>query len=825
MSSPQGAHCIGARAFHGRGGPGASIAGVRRFAWLRPSILDRYVAREVVPPTGVGLLLFTFILVLDQISQLMKILVSRGADLQTVVRAFLYLLPSIFSVTIPMAFLLGVLLAFGRMASDSEIVALRASGVSPLRLLRPVGALSAVAMAATFYVVAQALPAANQAYRELIFSLVISKAKSGMQARVFNDDLIPGIVIYVSDIDPQTGEWRNVFMHDNRVPQKPKVVVARSGRLDIDRAQKKVEIDLANGDIYTFSGVTPTSYDRLDFQEHNWPLPFEQFFPVIPLAKGDREMTLDELEEMIRKLIAEGKGATDWYRYAVEYHKKFAIAAACVVFGLLGLGLSLGSKKEARSAAFGLSVAVIFVYYVLIRLGEQAGDTGMLQPWLAMWGANVVLGAIAIFLLRLNQREAAFDPLDPSHYKVLLPGIRRRERDTAAAEPVRRPPGAGGGPRKVVVLRIPRWVLPMPGLLDRYIVRSYVGKFGLVVIAFWALFVLVNFMDLFDDVQHNNVKGIVVMHYYVFFSPQILHLITPVGVLVAVLITFGILARRNEITAMKAAGISIYRVTLPALALGLLVSSGMFALSEFILPAVNKVATRDFNVIKGRPPQASTSNQQRWILGSDGRIYHYDYLEERREEDGANRSSLYGLTIYDVAAERWKLRDILYSARAAWNGVSYDLERGWRRTFLPQPAFREIAQGRTREIEAPTYFAQEERPADTLRFGELRRHISSLELLGLDVTPLKVQLHRKLAFPVVCVVMTLLGIPFAFVVARRGALYGIAASVLIAIVYWACLAIFDALGNHALLPPFLAAWAPNLLFGGGGLYLMFTLET
>ena len=178
---------------------------MRLLAGLRPTILDRYVVREVLPPSGLGLLLFTFILVLDQISQLMKILVSRGADLPTVVRAFLYLLPSIFSVTIPMAFLLGVLLAFGRLASDSEIVALRASGVSPLRLLRPVLVLSTLAMCATFYVVAVALPASNQAYRELIFTLMVSKAKSGLQPRVFNDDLIPDIVIYVSDIGSADG--------------------------------------------------------------------------------------------------------------------------------------------------------------------------------------------------------------------------------------------------------------------------------------------------------------------------------------------------------------------------------------------------------------------------------------------------------------------------------------------------------------------------------------------------------------------------------------------------------------------------------------------
>jgi LPS export ABC transporter permease LptG/LPS export ABC transporter permease LptF len=797
---------------------------VRLLAGLRPTILDRYVVREVLPPSGLGLLLFTFILLLDQISQLMKILVSRGADLQTVVRAFLYLLPSIFAVTIPMAFLLGVLLAFGRLASDSEIVALRASGVSPLRLLRPVLLLAALAMGSTFFVVAEALPASNQAYRELVFTLIVSKAKTGLQPRVFNDDLIPSIVIYVSDMDPQTGDWRNVFMHDNRVPQKPKVVAARGGSLLIDKERKRVEIRLRQGVTYTFEAAAPAAYERLAFQEHDWPLPFEQFFPKVPLAKGDREMTLDELWQNYLALAKEGKGPKEYNRFLVEFHKKFAIAGACIVFGLLGLGLSLGSKKEARSAAFGLSIGVIFVYYVLIRLGEQAGDTGMMSPFIAMWAANIVLAIVAVVLLVLSQREAAFDPLDASHYKALLPVIRRPGRSRVEAPAPARAGGprrGPGGPRKVVVLRIPRLSLPLPGLLDRYIVRSYLGKFGLVAVSFWALFVLISFMDLFDDVQHNKVKGVVMLHYYAFFSPQILHLITPVAVLVSVLITFGILSRRNEITAMKAAGISVYRVTLPAIALGLAVSSLMFGLAEFVLPPTNKVAGRDYNVIKGKPPQASTTNQHRWILGSDGRFYNYDFLESRA--DGG--ISLYGLSIYDVATADWQLRDVLYVARATWNGVSYDLERGYRRTFVPAPEFRNIPQARTREIEPPSYFGQEERAADTLRFGELRQHIASLELLGLDVTSLRVQLHRKLAFPVVCVVMTLLGIPFAFVVARRGALWGIAASVVIAIVYWACLSMFDAFGNSGLLPPLLAAWAPNLLFGGSALYLMFTLET
>ena len=797
---------------------------MKALAALRPTILDRYVVREMVPPTALGLLLFTFILLLDTISNLMRILVSRGAELMTVLRAFLYLLPSIFSVTIPMAFLLGVLLAFGRLASDSEIVALRASGVSPARLLRPVLALAAFAGLATFYVVGIALPAANQAYRELIFKLVISKARTQMAPRVFNDDLVPGMVFYISDIDSRTGEWKDVFIHDGRTPPKPRLILARTGRLHVDEQRKTVGLDLTQAAEYSFNQIDPADFHLSTAETSFQPLPYEQFFPNIALSKGDREMSLWELQEQIRQLKEHGKGRADWGRYSVEFHKKFAIPTACIVFGLLGLGLSLGSKKEARSAAFGLSIVVIFVYYVLIRLGEQAGDTGLLSPFLSMWGANILLAVVALVLLVLNHREAAFDPLDPSHYGVLLPKIRRRTGAMPPAAPrlVRRV--ARPGARPVLVLRIPRLSLPLPGILDRYVARAWTGHFLLVLAAFWSLFVLVNFMDLFDEIQTNKIKGVIVVRYYAFFSPGILHLLTPVGVLVAVLITYGVMSRRNEITALKAGGISVYRAAGPVLALGAAVCLAMFGASEYVLPPMSREATRYLNVIKGRPAQSSSVESHRWVVGSDGRLYNYDYIgpEGVRHRD---RITLYGLAIYDVDPKLWQLRDILYVASAAWNGMSYDVERGWRRAFGERPSFHELSRARTREIEPPSYFGQETHAADTLRFQELRAHIASLEAVGVDVVPLRVQLHHKLAYPFVCVVMTLLGIPFSFVVARRGALYGIGASILIAIVYWACLTVFETLGNTARLPPSLAAWAPNIIFGALALYLVLNLET
>ncbi len=816
---------------------------MKRLASARPRLLDTYIAREMLAPTAIGLLVFTFVLLIDQIPRLLAVLVARSADLETILRVFFNLLPSILAVTIPMAFLLGVLLAFGRLASDSEIVALRAVGVSPARLLVPVLAMAGLMTALTFYINAVALPAANQAHRQLVFNLVVSKARTDVRPRTFTDDLLPGrMMLYVQDVEAESGKWKNLLIHDLREPGRPKLILARGGELIVDRALSSVRLELGPGNEHTFVTARPREYERLDFASMSFPLPVDEFFPdkkKLLLSKGDREMTLRELAREIRALRAHGRNRKEWGRYAVEWHKKFAIPGACLVFGVLGLALSLGSKKEARSSAFALSIAVIFVYYILIRLGEQAGDTGMMVPWLSMWGANVALGMMAVTLLWLNHREAAFDPLDASHYLSWVPKVRRRTARRSETEATRR--------RPVVVVRIPRPRLTFPSILDRYVARAWVSNVALVLLAFASIFFLGDFMDLIDDFQQNKVGPKLILHYYTYYVWQIAFTVTPVAVLVGVLVTLGLLARRNEITAMKAGGISVYRAALPVMAMGLLASLTLYGMQEWLLPHTNKLSAMDKNRIKGRPAQSSDQFDRRWVLASDDRFYNFDYIVKKPRParglaepvsrgDDANDVSVYGLSIYDVDPKSWQLRARLFASRAVWDPTtrSYELERGWRRTTGPGATAFEVFQSqRVRaigrdpggELEPPSYFEREEKPSDTMRFGELRAYIASLEARGFDVAKLRVQLHRKLAFPMVGLVMTLLAVPFSFVVARRGALYGIGIAIVIAIVYWAVLSSFEAFGNNAMLAPWLAAWAPNLLFGAAGLYMILTLET
>ena len=787
---------------------------------LRPTVIDRYIVREVLPPTLLGLLLFSFILLLEAIGRLMDVLVSRGADIPTIARIFMNLLPSILATTVPMSFLLGVLLAFGRLAADSEIVALRASGVSIPRLLRPLVVASAMAGMVTLYITTTALPRANQAYREDLFALVVTKARSGIKPRVFTDDLLPGMVLWVSDIPAESGRWHDVFLKDMRNPAKPRLIMARRGRPIFDQEERRARLLLEDGVIHVFDRDQPAKYEEQRFREFESPLDWDDLFPKTRLSRGDREMTPGELTARVAELRQQGASIEEVQPWIVEWHKRFAIPVACLVFGLLGLGLSMGSRKEARSAAFGISVAVIFAYYVLIRLGEQAGDTAMLPPIVAVWGANVVLGAIAGGLLVLHHREPAFDPLNPRHYQLWLPRIRRAKIQGRGGQ---RDPERPGG----------RFLgLPTLSILDRYLARAYLSHLWLVLVSFWSIYVLANFMDLFDDVQHNRVKGVTVLHYYLYHTPEIVYLVVPVAALVTPLVTLGVLSRRNEATAMKAGGISLYRAVVPLLSLGCLLSVLVFGLGDYLRPSTNRVAAQDYNVIKGRPTQSSNLLEKRWILGSDQRIYNYDYfsvepVQQRPVAEGApsRNATIYSLSVYDLDMESWQLRDRLFAKQARWDGGGYELDNGWRLTLGEATTFRTFSTIHTREIEQPHYFMQVTPESDTLRYAQLSTYIESLESRGLDVTKLRVQLHRKLAFPSVSMVMTVIGIPFAFVVGRRGALYGIGVSIIIAIVYWAALSIFEALGNHALLPPVLAAWAPNIMFGTGGLYLMLTMET
>lgn len=770
---------------------------------LRPTILDRYVLREVASPFLIGLVLFTFVLLVPHLADISDLLVGKSATWTVIGKLIFNILPSFLALTIPMAFLLAVLLGLGRMASESELIAMQAVGVSPLFLLRALMLLGLAASGATYYVHAFWVPDANQEYRETAFALAISRAQ-GVKPRVFIEDLLPNRSLYLTDVEVGTGAWKDALIIDRQDPGQPRVWLARRGELSINRDQKRVELELEMGSAYSFDLVERKTYNFQRFAKGKFPIDFGEIFPDLPLSRGDREMTPAMLLKEIGRFEKEGNLA-EAARYSVEYHKKYALSVVPLVFAIMGLALMLGGRRDSRQSAFGLAIAVIFVYYILARLGEQAGDIRALPSAIAVWAANLILGALAIYLLYRARREGTVDPFNFGEVYHRFTGWFAPKRNTGARR------GSSIGAHLV-------------GVLDRYIGREFVRMLVLATVALLVLPVLLEFMDLLDDVQQNRVKGATVVSYFAYNMPfYLFSQILPMAVLIATLATYGIMARQNEITAMKATGISIYRAAVPGLVIAAMASALMFIGNDSIVPPYRRLAQREHDVIKGRPPRSNSALDRRMALGSDGRFYAYNQIAPSTDPGSV---IFRGLSVLDVDPKTWTLREHLMADEVRWDGKVYELSRGFRRTFTGgSAADRVIETVRSAEIDPPTYFKKEERTAEELSYADLETHIESIEGLGLDGTPLKVGLHRKISYPVMCLVMAFVGLPFSMFVGKRGALFGVGIALFLAAFYQVGFVFSEALGRYGYLPPMLAAWAPNLVFVGLGALLFLSLDS
>jgi lipopolysaccharide export system permease protein len=375
-------------------------------------LVDRYLLRELVPPFLVGVLVFTFLLLMSQILRLMELIVNKGVPAGTILRLVLYLIPSILVLTIPMSVFLASVVTFGRFSAENELTALKTAGYSLLRLSFPVALFSLAAYALTSWLIITALPAGNQAFRLSMFEIVRTKASVGLREKVFNDDFAD-LVIYVNHI-PASGNpvMEGIFISDARPekrqpPGEPLTIIAARGRLISDPGSNRVVFRLEDGGIHALSPDF-TTYQRVNFRTHDLQLGLDDNADEnLSMPKGLREMTLGELRakvEEYRKL-----GVQQWAP-EVEIHKKFAIPFAALIFGFLGVAMGVLFRRGEKLVSFALSMVIAIVYYIFLLAGEPLGKQGRLTPFWAMWAANIFFTAATAYLFRavLTEQPLAF---------------------------------------------------------------------------------------------------------------------------------------------------------------------------------------------------------------------------------------------------------------------------------------------------------------------------------------------------------------------------------------------------------------------------------
>jgi LPS export ABC transporter permease LptG/LPS export ABC transporter permease LptF len=807
--------------------------------------LDRYVIREILPPFFLSVLIFTFILELPPIMQNLERLVAKGVPWHTAGRILLLLAPQALGLTIPMGLLVGVLIALGRLSSDRESVALLACGVSPYRLLRPIMSLAVVSAAVTMWVLIVAIPHSNQEFREITYEIISKKVETDVQPRVFFDEF-PNWVLYPRDeADAGQPGWKDLLVAEIRQGNPPKIYMAARGQLVLDRPNRRVTLILSNGTSYTTTGTGETQvYRFLDQTSMN--LDPETVFPPLDLPPGVNEKTIPELRKTIEeKRLAVQKDPKlnlSPHPEIMAIHSKFSIPVACLVFALLALALGMSVARDGKFGGFVVGIGVIFSYYMIFFVSESAAKGQKIPAEIARWIPNLVMAPAGIIALMLKARRSdRVLPFGlPFRWSSVPAWFEQRRKAAASLMTSAGPVEDGGdaspaeakhhdGPARagrykrrkgvVLIVRFPRIPLPRPLLIDRYVARLYLRVVGVCFLGLLGLFYISTFIDKSERIFKGDATAAMVFRLLAFKTPEFVYYVIPISALLSVLVTVGLLSRTSELTVMKACGVSLYRATASLLVLSLGFSAVLFGLEQKILARANRNAEMLDSQIRKRPPRTFSALDRRWVVGQDGAIYHYGYFDHDRAE-------IAGLTIYKIHPSKWVLASQTFLRRAAYSEGAWFGEDGWVQDFkVNPPVWKKIAREKLSGVEHPDYFATEQPIAEMMTVPQLRTYVKELAASGFNATPLEVELHKKIAFPFVTLVMTLLAIPFGVSTGRRGALYGIGLGIVIALTYWILISIFVALGRGGLLPPPIAGWAPNVLVVGIAAYLVLRART
>lgn len=773
--------------------------------------IHKVIYAEILSPSLIALTVLTFIVFTREFGRLAEMLIRKSADTLTVIQVVLSLLPAVLIFTVPFSFLIGTLIGFSRLSDDSEIIAMRASGISIYQMLWPVLKAGAGVALVTLFLTTVLLPHGNWTLGQIRHQVGLRPVQSGIKPRVFNEDF-PEILLYVEDRELQNSAWNGVFLSDSSSDGQRRIILASQAYPIFSEDASRLQLHFKEGSIYTFNPDTPEIDSLTRFQTLDVPVTLPATEQVETGPKRPKDKSMRELWGDLQERDAEVHR-----RSLIELNRRVALPLSALIFSILGVSLGVHTPRGVRGYGFVVGMTIAFTYYILFASGSRLAVTKTLSIVEGVWGANLLMAVIALLTLRFSQADSRW-----------LQFLLDNRLANSLSDRAQRLAKAGGSLFRDLVGRFRGWLvslrrvrLGLARVIDLYVVRIFLLYFMLTLSVCVSLFYLFTFFELIDDFFENNIAPILLLDYFFYLLPHILMLLVPISVLIATLVTFGLLDKTNQIIALKACGISIYRIVMPVLVMALLVSAFTFIVQEYVLPYANQRQDNLRNIIKGRPVQTYYQLGRSWIFGQENRLYHYNYFDSGRDVFAE-------ISIYRLDIQANQIFQHIYARTAAWNSASrsWTLYDGWERNFTKNgvefSTFEETSSPMTEE---PAYFEEEVKESSKMTYLELQDYIQGLQQGGFEVDHLKTDLYKKFSFPVVSFIMSILGVPFALTIGRRGALHGIAIGVFLGIIYWGAFGVFGIFGTNGLLSPVLAAWGPNILFGAGSFLLLLRVRT
>jgi lipopolysaccharide export system permease protein len=356
-------------------------------------------------------------------------------------------------------------------------------------------------------------------------------------------------------------------------------------------------------------------------------------------------------------------------------------------------------------------------------------------------------------------------------------------------------------------------------LLDKYVLRKFLYVCVYALVAFWVIFLVVDIIEHIDLFIDRGAGFVTVLKYYLYYSPFILAMVLPVAMLLSSLFSLGILAKNNELTAMKVNGISLYRTLSPLLILGFLVSLLVLGINELVIPYTNqkKTYTREVEIEKKAKPR-DVLYQNVYAQGEDGRIFYLNLYDSKKKE---------GKEVLVQRFENNRLKEQIEAKVMRWRGTGWLFENGSLRFFLDSleqseaEEFQRFSQLQRRDIKIkPEAFTKQQKKPEEMNYKELSHYAKLKKKAGQDVSKELTDLHMKLAYPFISFIIVLFGSPLAASPKRGSLSINFAITLGIAFTYWFLLRTAQTFGHTEKLPPFLAAWITNFIFAGLGIFLL-----
>lgn len=774
---------------------------------LRKFLIPRYIIGAIAPYILISLLMLTAILLAQQAARLAELVIYADLPFSLLGSIGAALLPGVLIFSIPLATLAGIIVGFSRMGSDSEIVAMRAAGIGSWTMIWPALLIGLLFTGATTYLHLKEAPEAARDLERIALQGALAKLDSPVEPRTFST--LPRYVIYVRDGNKEQGTWGRVFIFGQRSDRTTEVYTARSGRIDSSGEQSELVLtDVLATKFPTAIGQRQPQPSVSNSIAGNGERSYvversDQLRFSINTGRADivqrlnqRDTNADAMDwSDLRERVASGSVA-EQKEAARILNRRAALSLAPLVFSLLGAILGLRIRRGGKSVGVLLTIIVVIVYYLLSLLGESLARAGSISPYVGPWLATVFILALSLLFLFMTR----------------VPFLSSVSLSRVAKGPAPAAKAVGTKHRGFSALGF-------PNLMDATLFRSLALSFLVCFVALAAIFNIFTLFELWRFIAVTQAGAGLVARYLLFLLPLVTVELFPATMLISVLVTYALLARRHEAIAWWASGQSVYRLMLPGFFFALAIAFGSWLVQEYVMPGTNLKQDALRARIRGGEARATTRTGRQWLASTGThRFYSYEFAEDGR---------LIEPTVYELDADAVHLARVVNGKTGVWS----------------DPTHLKVSEAETlklngleveRKTEPETVFAGVESPnvfkptidkPSQLSSRDLRSYLDAAKQRGMDVSALAVALQRKYAGPFGIIIMALIGMPLAVSFGRKGTVIALCAAVVVGVAYWAVGGGFQQLGNHGLLRPSVAGWSPLVIFTAAGTYFLSRVRT